>query len=65
VRFLQQIAGYALTGDIREHTLFFIYGDGGTGKSTYVNTLTRIFGGYAQTAPMGCVRGILLRPPPD
>ena len=52
VRFLQQIAGYALTGNIREHCLFFIYGDGGTGKSTYVNTLTKILGNYAQTAPM-------------
>jgi putative DNA primase/helicase len=52
VRFLQQVAGYSLTGDIREHCLFFIYGDGGTGKSTYVNSLARIFGAYARIAPM-------------
>ena len=32
VRFLQQIAGYCLTGDTREHALFFIYGPGGNGK---------------------------------
>jgi putative DNA primase/helicase len=32
--------------------LFFFYGDGGTGKSTFVNTLQRILGTYARTAPM-------------
>jgi putative DNA primase/helicase len=52
VRFLKQIAGYSLTGDIREQRVFFIYGDGGTGKSTYVNTIQTILGGYARIAPM-------------
>jgi len=52
VRLLQQIAGYSLTGDIREHALFFIYGPGGNGKSVYLNTITRILGDYAQTAAM-------------
>ena len=52
IRFLQQIAGYGLTGEIREQCLFFIYGDGGTGKSTYVNTLAKLLGSYARIAPM-------------
>ena len=52
VQFLRQIAGHSLTGDTREHVLFFFYGEGGTGKSTYVNTLQRILGSYARTAPM-------------
>jgi putative DNA primase/helicase len=52
IRYLQQVAGYALTGDTREHALFFVFGDGGTGKSTFLNTLQRIFGSYARTAPM-------------
>lgn len=52
IRLLQQIAGYSLTGDIREHALFFIYGPGGNGKSVYLNTITRILGDYAQTAAM-------------
>ncbi len=38
IAFLQQIAGYALTGDIREHALFFVYGPGGNGKSVFLNT---------------------------
>ena len=51
-RFLQQIAGMALTGDISEQALFFIYGDGGRGKGTFVNTLQKVMGDYAITASM-------------
>jgi putative DNA primase/helicase len=52
IRFMQQIAGYALTGDIREHALFFIYGPGGNGKGVFVNTITKVLGDYATTAAM-------------
>lgn len=52
IRFLQQIAGYSLTGLTSEHALFFIYGGGGNGKSVFIDTLTRIAGEYAQTAAM-------------
>lgn len=51
-RFLQQIAGYALTADTREHALFFIHGPGGNGKGVFVNTMSRILGDYAETASM-------------
>ena len=51
-RFMQQVAGYALTGDTTEHALFFIYGPGGNGKSVFLNTLTNILGDYAATAAM-------------
>ena len=50
--FLQQFAGYTLTGDTREHALLFVYGPGGNGKSVFLNTLTGILGGYARTAAM-------------
>jgi putative DNA primase/helicase len=50
--FLQRMAGYMLTGSIREHALFFPYGIGGNGKSTMVDTLTGIMGEYATVAPM-------------
>jgi putative DNA primase/helicase len=49
--FLQRVAGYCLTGDVREHALFFVYGTGGNGKGTFINTLLRILGDYAQSAP--------------
>lgn len=52
ILFLQKMAGYALTGDTREHALFFIYGDGGNGKSIFLNILTRIMHTYAFTSPM-------------
>ena len=52
VRFLQQICGYALTGDTREQALFFIYGNGGNGKGVFLNTLSHLIGSYAATATM-------------
>lgn len=51
-RFMRQIAGYALTGDISEHALFFIYGPGGNGKSVFLNTINNILGAYTATAAM-------------
>ena len=52
MRFLQQFAGYALTGDIKEHALLFGYGSGGNGKSVLLNTVSGIIGDYARTAAM-------------
>ena len=52
IRFLRQMSGYCLTGDIREHALFFIYGSGGNGKSVFLNTINGILAEYAQTAVM-------------
>jgi putative DNA primase/helicase len=51
-RFLQQIAGYSLTGDTREHGLFFVYGSGGNGKGVFVNTVSNAMGDYALAAAM-------------
>jgi putative DNA primase/helicase len=36
--FLQRMAGYALTGSIQEHALFFGHGTGANGKSVFVGT---------------------------
>jgi putative DNA primase/helicase len=52
IRLLQQWFGYCLTGSTREHALMFIHGDGGNGKSVFLNTITGIMGDYAVTAPM-------------
>lgn len=52
VQFLQQFAGYGLTGDVSEHALVFGYGSGGNGKSVFVNTITGVLGDYAVTAAM-------------
>ena len=50
--FLQRVAGYILTGLTVEHALFFAYGTGANGKSTFTDTLLSILKDYAQTAPM-------------
>ncbi|HXX70561.1 MAG TPA: hypothetical protein VEK07_25485, partial [Polyangiaceae bacterium] len=39
VEYLQRLAGYALTGEIREHVLAFFFGKGANGKSTFLRTL--------------------------
>jgi putative DNA primase/helicase len=46
IQFLKEWCGYALTGITREHTLVFIYGPGGNGKSVFLNVLTAILSGY-------------------
>jgi putative DNA primase/helicase len=50
-RFLQQWAGYCLTGDIREHALVFAHGPGGNGKSVFLNTVAGIMADYSTPAP--------------
>lgn len=52
IGFLQRIAGYALTADIREHALFYIYGPGGNGKGVFERTIKTVLADYAITAPM-------------
>lgn len=51
IRFVQQAAGYTLTGLTIEQCLFFCYGKGRNGKSTLINTLMKLLVDYAQKAP--------------
>jgi len=52
IRYLQRVAGYALTGITREHALFFCYGIGANGKGVFLSTLTNIMANYATTTPI-------------
>ena len=47
--YLQRVAGYCLTGSVKEHALLFLHGGGANGKSVFVNTLVGIWGDYAVT----------------
>lgn len=48
--YLRRVLGYALTGDTREHALFFGYGTGRNGKSVLLKTVADILGNYHKTA---------------
>ena len=50
--FLQRYIGYCCTGFTNEHVFVFAYGTGANGKSTFINTIARIFGDYATVADM-------------
>lgn len=47
IRFVQKALGYSMTGDVSEQCLFFLYGGGRNGKSTFLNVVSDIFGDYA------------------
>lgn len=48
--FVQRVAGYTLTGNTDEQVLFFLYGKGANGKSTFLAVLHELLGEYARTA---------------
>ena len=52
IDYLQRVCGYCLTGFIKEHALFFLYGTGANGKSVFINTIRGILGTYHTTAPI-------------
>lgn len=52
IQFLRRMAGYSLTGVTHEHALFFFYGTGGNGKTTFLNAIAAAAGDYHRTAPI-------------
>ncbi len=52
IEFMRRMAGYCLTGSTRDQVFFFVYGTGGNGKGTFMNTLDWIFADYAKVANM-------------
>jgi putative DNA primase/helicase len=51
-KYLQRMAGYSLTGLTREHALFFLYGLGSNGRTTFINAITACAGDYHRAAPI-------------
>ena len=52
IDFLQRLTGYSLTGEVSEEALVIMYGEGGNGKGTIVETLLYIFGDYGTPLPL-------------
>ncbi|HVB20817.1 MAG TPA: phage/plasmid primase, P4 family [Ktedonobacteraceae bacterium] len=51
-RYLQKCAGYSMTGDTSEQSLFICYGNGCNGKSVFLEVIRTILGEYATTIPI-------------
>lgn len=47
--YLQRWAGYMLCGEIREHEMLVLEGEGANGKSVFMDTLLGVMGDYAGT----------------
>jgi putative DNA primase/helicase len=52
IDYLQRVVGYCITGSTAEHALFFAYGTGANGKSTFLNAVAAALGNYHRTAPI-------------
>jgi len=50
IDFVQRAVGYSMTGITTEQCLFFLYGTGANGKSTFLKVIQEIMGDYAQQA---------------
>lgn len=47
IGFMKRAFGYSLTGDVREHALFFCYGQGRNGKSTLFEVARELYADYS------------------
>jgi putative DNA primase/helicase len=48
IEFLQRAIGYSLTGVTKEQVMFFLFGNGRNGKSTFINTIQDLLGDYGR-----------------
>lgn len=46
IRYVQKAVGYSMTGETTEQCVFFLFGTGSNGKSTFLEVLHSIFGEY-------------------
>ncbi|MFI8492197.1 phage/plasmid primase, P4 family [Peribacillus butanolivorans] len=48
IEFLQKAIGYSFTGVTKEQIMFFLFGNGRNGKSTFINTIQDLLGDYGR-----------------
>ena len=49
-KYIQKCVGYSLSGSTEEQCAYFLYGIGNNGKSTFLDTISDLLGGYAMNA---------------
>lgn len=55
ITYIDRFLGYSLTGDCREETLAFCWGNGANGKGTVMNTFAWVLGDYADDLPFSAL----------
>ena len=50
IDYIQKCVGYSLSGSNREQCAYFLYGMGNNGKSTFLDTIADMLGGYSSNA---------------
>ena len=63
IRYVQQVVGLAAIGKVYLEAIIIAYGSGKNGKSTFWNTVSKVFGSYAgnlsaDTLTVGCKRNV-------
>jgi putative DNA primase/helicase len=53
--FLQKAVGYSLSGNTDEHCIFFLYGSGLNGKTTFLETIRRLLSSYTTRIEIGAI----------
>ena len=51
IDYVQRVVGYCMIGTTREQVIFVLWGDGANGKSSFLYTLSHLFGDYAASTP--------------
>jgi P4 family phage/plasmid primase-like protien len=49
VAYLQRLCGYCLSGETNERAFFYLHGEGGNGKTVFLETMAEIMGNYAKS----------------
>jgi putative DNA primase/helicase len=55
IAYLQTAIGYTLTGLARRHEMYFLYGTGSNGKSSFIETFVGILGDYYAKIDIGLI----------